>query len=204
MRVIDWMRMSWSRRAHLSSMLGIVGHSYGALHGAQVAKMVPTASFVSIGGAWSEWPGSPPNPLNSLSIPKLLAVGNGAFAENVNFITPPAPKHRIQFPNGMHWDYVPPDNTACDDSNPPGPCSQVFAIVADLTAIFLSKTMPPSTAIGTIPDDLTLSPPTLTTQQQSFAGGHLMSLTTIGSHPGCGPITLDWKTSLGASVRLLV
>jgi hypothetical protein len=191
--------------------LGIIGHSYGALYGGQLATTLPATVYVSIGGVWSEWPGSPPNPLNSMTIPKLVVHGTGlgAFAEGVNFNAVPSPKHRLVFTDSGHWDYVPPSATGCDEADPAalnGDCDLVDDVAADMAAIYLAKYMAPEgtgSGPGVIPDDLVPPAATLTSEQAFFAGGHLASLGSVGSDPACAGIVLDWVTPGGSGSRSL-
>jgi hypothetical protein len=210
-KVMDWMRTTWSHSKYLMEppILGIVGHSYGALHGAHLALTIPATAFVSLGGVWNDWPSvPPPNPLNQLTIPKLIARGTGATQEGLNYNAVPAPKHRLVFPNGTHWDYVPPEATSCDaaDGSKAGPCDLVADLAADFTAVFLSKYMGPEESHGAlsnaIPDNLTLPSVKLTQKQMFFAGNHLASFGLIGAHKGCS-VTLDWVTSGGSGSRTL-
>lgn len=208
-QVHDWMRKTWSHSQYLMQppILGIVGHSYGALHGAQVAITTPATAIVSLGGVWSEWPSVPPNPLHKLTIPKMVALGTGAFAESLNFNAVPSPKHRLTFPNGGHWDYVPPEATACDeaDNSTAGPCNLVADLVADFTAVFLSKHMGPEETHGMlsgIPDNLVLPSVKLTPQQAFFAGNHLASFGAVAANKACS-VTLDWVTPNGSGSRKL-
>jgi hypothetical protein len=202
--VVDWMRTSWSRRAYLMQAFGVVGHSYGALHGGRLAADLGARAYVSLSGQWKSWP--LPSPVTSLSAPKLLAWGTGApemaegdltgFWSNIG-----SPKHRLVFTEGQHWDYVPPTVTTC--ASIAGPCTLVDDLTADLTAIYLSKYMPPEEAgilPGLIEDDLTLPAVSLTSEQQSFAGGHLTSFGRVGAQAAC-TATLEWLTPDGSGTR---
>jgi pimeloyl-ACP methyl ester carboxylesterase len=206
--VITWMRASWSHRQFVlgPSTLGIVGHSWGALHGAQLASTIPATAYVSLGGGWTEWPSTPPRPLDTLSVPKLIAWGTAeplSTLPDPNWTAISSPKHRLVFSNGDHWDYVPPSATSCDTSA--GPCELVDDLAADFTAVFLSKYMPPEFAgilPGFIPDNLIPPSVTLTPQQMFFAGSHLTSFGMISAHPGCSA-TLTWTTPGGSGMRSL-
>jgi len=207
-----WMRSSWSHRQFVFGppTLGIVGHSYGALHGARLALTIPATAYVSIDGAWNEWPPIPDWPINTLTVPKLL-MGNpsisGALTDNL-FNLLPLPKHRLVIPNANHWDFVPPSATTCDEAVniDPGPCDFYHALAADFTALFLAKYVIPgqSTLPALIDDNLvlpTLQQP-LPPEQAFFAGGHLTSFGTIGAHTNCSA-TLTWTTPAGSGMRSL-
>ena len=216
--IIDWMRSKWSHRQFLMNppTLGIVGHSYGALLGGQLAVTIPATAYVSLGGVWPWW--SPPGsaPIKMLTLPKLLVWGTGGIVEGPRaalsegaWNSLPQPKYRLVFPKGEHWDYVPSPNTSCAANNGDtgGPCNLVYALTADLTALFLSKYMPPEGAprppfIGAdlIPPTVELVPPNeeLKKKQLSFASGHLLSFQMFGTRPSCSAL-LTWVTSDGGS-----
>ncbi|HEX9713675.1 MAG TPA: alpha/beta fold hydrolase [Actinomycetota bacterium] len=205
---IDWMRSSWSHRDYLMSeaSLGIVGHSYGALHGGQLANTIPASVFVSLGGVWTDWTPLSSWPIGSMTAPKLLVWGASdgqATLPDANFESLPAPRHRLVF-DGGHWDYLPPAETNCDPG--PGPCALFHEVVADISALYLSKYMWPEEAgflTGYIPDDLV--PPTVSRsrQQQFFAGGTwLSSFDRARSHPGCSS-TLTWATPEATGSRTI-
>jgi pimeloyl-ACP methyl ester carboxylesterase len=198
--VIDWMRSTWSHREFMmeAPALGIVGHSWGTLLGAQLALTLPATAYVSLGGGWSDWAPLSSWPGHSLSIPKLLVWGTAdvlAQMPEENWAALPAPKHRLVFTEGEHWDYLPPSLTSCDTAT--GPCDLVETLTADLTALFLSKHMPPEAAgilPGFIPDNLMPPDVSLTHEQMFFAGQHLTSFDRVRSRPGCSA-TLTWATS---------
>ncbi len=200
--------MTWSHRSFIMEppTLGVVGHSWGALHGGRYALTAQATAFVSLGGGWTEWSPVSDWPLHTLRIPKLLAWGTEepmAMLPVGTWNALPAPKHRLVFPDGEHWDYLPASETECDTNS--GPCTLVHDLSADFAAVFLSKYMPPERAgfaAGFIPDNLV--PPTvpLTTDQQFFIGGHLASFRAVASHPGCGA-QLAWTTASGSGTRAL-
>lgn len=206
--VIAWMRTSWSHSAFVMEppTLGIVGHSWGALHGAQLALTLPATAYVSLGAGWSEWPPVPPRPLSMLTMPKLLAWGTFdifAALSDPAWNALPSPRHRLVFLDGDHWDYVPPSATSCDSSA--GPCDLVDDLAADFAAVFLSKYMPPEESgilPGLIDDNLVPPAVSLSMEQEFFVGGHLTSFGIVGSHAGCG-VTLDWVTPDGTGSRTL-
>jgi hypothetical protein len=209
--VLGWMRSTWSHRSFLMSppTLGIVGHSYGALHGGQVALTTQATAYMSLGGPWTEWLGlsSPPAPLPSLTMPKMLVWGTTEFLSSLpdaNWNALSGPKHRLVFTDGDHWDYVPPSVTVCDRAA--GPCGLVDDLAADFAAMFLSRYMSPEEApLPRFAIDPDLRRPTnivLTQEQMFFAGGHLTSFDQVASSPGCSA-ALTWSTPDGSGSRSL-
>ena len=65
-QVLQWMRASWAHKATLlpRPMTAIVGHSWGALLGAVVARGLlaqgSVSAYASLSGGWLEWPPSRP------------------------------------------------------------------------------------------------------------------------------------------------
>jgi pimeloyl-ACP methyl ester carboxylesterase len=184
--VIDWLHTYWSHRAFIMMdppTLGIIGHSYGALFGAQLALTLPATAYVSLGGAWAEWVGSRPQ----LIMPKLMAWGSADWDAapayyNALFL----PKHRLVFQDGEHWDFVPAAGAVCSAPSPPlqGPCGLVDDLAGDFSALFFTKYMPPEAAegvAGMIPDSLEPTNVALTMEQMFYAGGHLGSFGALAS-----------------------
>lgn len=201
--VIDWMHFRWSRRSSLMGVdtLGIVGHSYGALHGLQLASTINPKVLVSLSGQIGEFSAGPPHP----NVPKLFFWGSGEPSFGLpesywNALS--TPKHQIVFNRAQHWDYVPASDTACDSEA--GPCDNVDNLAADFTALFVSKYMPPPGGFGdpasSIPDDLTPPQVNLTVQQEFFTGGHLNSFNSVPRECGC---TMKWQTANGTGNRVL-
>ena len=201
--VIDWMHFKWSRRSALMGVdtLGIVGHSWGALHGLQLASTINPKVFVSLSGQTSEFPAGPPRP----NVPKLFFWGSGepTFGLPASYWNAlSTPKHQIVFNQGQHWDYVPAPDTACDSTA--GPCDNVDNLAADFTALFVSKYMPPPGGFGdpatSIPDDLRPPDVELSVQQEFYTGGHLNSFNGVPRDCGC---TMKWETANGSGTRML-
>jgi len=201
--VITWMRSTWSHSAFVMQppTLGIVGHSYGALLGGQLAKTIPATAYVSLGGVWGHWSPPVPAPIKTLTLPKLLVWGTNfgetdAMLKEAAWNALPQPKYRLVFTNGEHWDYVPASNTSCaGQADSWGPCDLVYRLTADFTAVFLSKYMPPeqAPAPGAILPDLIPPASTRTNEQKSFESGHLESFGAVSTHAGC-KATLTWMT----------
>jgi alpha/beta superfamily hydrolase len=207
--VVTWMREEWVHGLQLTPSTGIVGHSFGALLGAHVAvTRVAVKAYVSLSGVWAAWPSAPPRPLGALNAPALFAWGSivdqaeqDAVLEDGSGVVwdeVAPPKHRLVFSDGHHWDYLPPPQSTCGQTQ--GPCDLVGLLAAAFTATFLSKYMPPAEwANGglSIPDNLL--PPTteLTVEQQFFAGAHLPGLSLISLRGDCS-VTHSWETAGGA------
>lgn len=207
--VIVWMRTTWGERVHVMPppATAIIGHSWGGLLGAAIVNATPSefGAFVSLGSGLAEWPGTPPLPARALGVPALFAWGDGdVFADVGPFravIAAGAPAfHETRFTNANHFDHWRTNATSVTpcDSNP-GSCGIVGPLTADFTAIFLSRYLPPeSTGFdpATIGDDLSLPPRSLTTEQQFFAGGHLIGLSRLSLNPSCG-FTVRFRTPRG-------
>jgi pimeloyl-ACP methyl ester carboxylesterase len=195
-RVISWMRSGpFSQFLMPPPTLGIIGHSYGALYGGQLALSIPATAYVSLGGVWNSW--RSPRPLDTLPVPKLFALGTQpldiaevhASLSQQDWNALLEPKYSLILSQGEHWDYVPASDTTCDLTEvTEGRCHLVADIAADIAALFLSNYMPPeefgASFPGAIPDNLMPPAVTLTTQQQFFAGGHLAGLNR-GSSANC-------------------
>lgn len=107
--LISWMRTTWSGRAMLmpAPFTAMIGHSYGALLGGRMVAATPDQfkAFASLGGVWTEWPSSTPNPLGTLGVPAYFASGDGdIFADITPFwaaiAAPGLGAHRSVFANG--------------------------------------------------------------------------------------------------------
>jgi alpha/beta superfamily hydrolase len=189
--VVDWMRTEWEHAAVLSAgPIGVVGHSFGALVGAQFAASVNAGAFASLSGVWQDWPQGP-LPLTLLETAVLLVWGSNPLLDMFTEVSEttwdamPPPKHRAVWAEAAHWDYLVGSTPPC--SNGPGDCSAAGAVTADLVSLFLGKYLPPEFAvhlIDAIPNDL--SPPelNLTVEQQFFAGGHLAGFQMLGNLEG--------------------
>ena len=186
---------------------GSVGHSYGALLGFRLALEVPASAYVSLSGAWIEWPTSPPNPIKSLGIPKLFTWGTG-FSDAIsstleggaaflwNSVQPF--KHSVRFQKGGHWDYLAETKTAC--ATDAAPCKLVEELAADFVTTFMSKYMPPddsSYVKQLIPDNLVPPEIAATQKQQFYLGGHLSGLSFLFQQSAC-KVVETWVSANGA------
>jgi len=176
---IAWARTQWEFRHLLfSTITGVIGHSFGALHAQQIATDMNPTAFVGLSGQQAEFSNGPPLP----TCPKMFVFGTG---EDPVFRLPDAQwnalsgeKHKLVLSGLHHWDYTPPSTNTCK-SGLFSQCGQYHRIAADLIAIFLSRYMS-SEHSGIlddfIPADLVLRPHNRTPAQEAFAAGWLSSL----------------------------
>ena len=216
--VLKWMRERWAYRNSLvpPPATGIVGHSYGALLGARLAATNAVSAYVSLSGAWNQWPTSPfPYPLGTLTMPSLFAIGNAKYdwegdilsSDIWNRVSPI--KHKLMLVDGTHWGYV--RETGCGSRSFTAqefkPCHRYESIAADFTTTFLSKYMPPESAANVssrIGNNLIPENASYTPEQQAFLGGHLAGITFLRT-PNIGPlfgsiectITSEWDLGSG-------
>jgi hypothetical protein len=196
--VLMWMRSHWDYRDQLAPTTAIVGHSYGALLGSRLAAAGLATAYVSLSGVWDLWQEPPARPVRDLNIPKLFTWGSdsadiieqpanlGIFWDDI-----PAPKHKITFQGGYHWDYLPEGQSLC--GNDRGPCNLLPSLASDFTALFISKYMAPESAVLSIPGSLEPPQTSLTFEQEFYAGGHLIGLAGLASGSGCS-LTHTWNT----------
>lgn len=210
-QVLFWMRGSWEHAQVLlpPPVTAIVGHSWGALLGARVARQLQSqgnlfkvGAYVSLSGPWIEWGYESLLPLD-LEMPTLFTWGTGSDdviaalegAAAERWQQPGGARHKLVFLDGAHWDYLPEGQTSCANSR--GPCSLVGSLAADFVTTFLSHYIPPERwwlLPSTIPHSLIPPPLALTEKQQFFVGGHLGGLAQIGTRVGCS-VTHTWKIS---------
>jgi pimeloyl-ACP methyl ester carboxylesterase len=206
-QVLVWMRSTWDNAASLlpPPITAVVGHSWGALLAGLVARRLQgqgaVSAYVSIGGGWLEWPPDVSRPLSALDLPVMFLWGTGysdLFAkldgENVGpWLEPRGATHKVVFTDGEHWDYLPEGATTCGSWR--GSCPLVASLATDLLTMFLSHYLPPEKwwlLKTTIPHSLLPPPFELSTQQKSFAGGHLFGFDQIDSAKGC-VVTHTWR-----------
>ena len=143
--VLMWMRNQWGLRAFLlPRRTGIVGHSWGALLGAQFAADAGVSAFASLGGGWAEWPPVPPSSLGRLRMPKLFVSGSEEIFASLDaglWDQVAAPKHRVVFDGAEHWDYLPAGDSSCETER--GPCECVHVLTRDIVSVFFGKYLPP-------------------------------------------------------------
>jgi hypothetical protein len=204
---LSWMRLQWEHAAVLlpAPATGIIGHSYGALLGARLAATTNVSAYASLSGAWDEWPADSPRPINNFAVPMLFMWGGG-FDSRVSLDALGLwgglgkPKHKVIFSGAEHWDYLPAGRTSCEGGLR-GPCNRVVVLSMDIVATFFGKYLPPEQWPGLgalLPPSLIAPALSLTTEQQFYAGGHLLGMSLIAGRPECS-VTLAWQTVAGAS-----
>ena len=198
-RVVDWIRKNWESSDVLPpSLSGICGHSFGALLAARLVDILGCSAYASLSGTHEDWP-SPPLPIQSLRVPKLFIMGNGAedISTSIDAVWNmlSIPRHRARFLHGFHWDYLQKGETPCDSER--GPCNQIPGAAADLITTFFAKYLPPE-QLPNLPNQIpdTLIPPLLklTQEQKFFAAGHLVGFKQLAGKPKC-EVELDRMTS---------
>ena len=195
----SWMRNQWEHRDVLMSepATGIYGHSFGALYAAIYATWHDVGAFAGLSGVWTDWPSSP-FAFEGLTVPKLFIWGENDSDVEIpdNLWDPlPAPKHKIVFAQGQHWDYLPAGTTPCDEGR--GPCQFLKAAASDFVITFFSKYLPPELVPNLpdlIPDSLIPPPLDLSTYEKNFYGaGHLTGVRALSGNEDC-EYDNDWRT----------
>lgn len=186
--VIDWMYNGWEYHDQLtrSPAPAVIGHSFGALLGTRLVPEIGASAFVSLSAGWHSFGYTAPQDLGSLNAPSLFVWGDGpgdseAPLDNTQWWPLiKLPKHKLVLKGADHWDYLFPFDLPCRDSER-GPCRIVPGLVADYTALFLSRYAPPPNAgiEGLITPSLTLPSVARTPLHEGFAVGHLESLKNL-------------------------
>jgi hypothetical protein len=190
-------RSGWEHAAWVDARpeaTAIVGHSYGALLGAFVARARPSmSSYVSLGGGFGELGGI--SVLQSVPAAKFFMWGTLAPSdENLDStglwsVLGPS-KYAGVYP-GSHYDYLPPW-PGCERDRHTA-CAQIEAAAAELVALFLARHTPVNLSLTDIP--VFLVPPDLSAApNQHLGGSNLTGLRAFQSNRGCG-LTLRWETS---------
>jgi pimeloyl-ACP methyl ester carboxylesterase len=206
---IDWVRNGWEHRQWVdkrAEATAVTGHSYGALLAARVAQARPAISaYVGLSGPWHDLRDRI-SVVQSIGAPSFFTWATGdalrAVFENMdelglwNQIS--TPKHAAVFP-GEHFDYLRPW-TGCNFAR--GDCTLIESVIAELTALFISRHVPLNMSNAHIP--LTLDPPNviLTQKQEFFLGGQFSGLKQIKTQSGCS-VALRWVDGSQAESRKL-
>jgi hypothetical protein len=202
--VLSWMENQWEFRHMLMPRpaRGVMGHSFGALCGSELAVEIGCAAYVSLSGDWHSVSNEVAARFAAFGFPNLFTWGTG-FDPNAQLAnlwdSLPAPRHKVEFIGAGHFDYLSPDTTTCQGF--PGECDLVPAMAADVVSLFFGKYLPPESwpALGgQIPDSL--EPPTvaLTYEQQFFAGFQFPGFKLIVDHPGCA-MRITWALADGTT-----
>lgn len=193
----SWLRTSWEHASVLTDDTGIIGHSRGAGLAARYAGSTSIAAFASLSGQGI-------SPSFELSIPKLYTWGDPAidlFSEispgTWSSIAPE--RHSVDFEGAGHFDYLRAGRSDCENKSGRGPCNLVPTLSMDIVATFFGKYMPPElwgSLRDCIPDTLIAPSHDLSTEQQFFAGGHLMGFDLLEDSEVCS-VELRWATAGG-------
>ncbi|WP_194288489.1 alpha/beta hydrolase family protein [Ornithinicoccus halotolerans] len=207
--IAAWARTGWEHGGMVmpAPATALVGHSWGGGLLGHVAAEAPDsyAAYVSLSGV--EVPGA----MHRSTMPTLFTWGGdlglevfGVQVSQWDRLTSPA--HVAEFHHAGHWDYLPKGRSACDELNgrpQRGTCTLTPMLAADIVACFLTRYLRPEgvPVVGWGPFKLfvigrSLRPPRffpsyLTTEQQFYAGGHLLAWKGVPSRDDCG-VTLRW------------
>jgi len=193
----SWARTSWEHASVLAAETGIIGHSRGAGLAARYAGSASIAAFASLSGQGIR-------PSFELTTPKLYMWGDPTidlFSEiepgTWSSIAPN--RHSVAFAGAGHFDYLRAGRSECENKSGRGPCNLVPTLSTDIAATFFGKYMPPQlwdSLRDCIPDSLIAPSHDLTTEQQFFAGGHLMGFNLLEASDVCS-VELAWTTGGG-------
>jgi len=202
----SWIRSEWEHREVImpAAATGIIGHSFGALLSARFAKSNEIAAFASLSGVWEDWPGGPagPVPIIGLNLPMLFIWGEADLFVRISdsvWNSLAIPRYRAIFSEGLHWDYLPPGSTPCDNER--GPCPYLAPATVDYVTMFFGKYLPPEFA-PQLPDQISniFIPPALvlTFEQEFYAGGYLNGVRMLSGRQECHvtvtSVTVDTRT----------
>lgn len=138
----------------------------------------------------------------TMNKPVLFIRGNPTsdIAESFvgfNWSGAPQPKHKAEFVEGYHWDYMLASQVQCTNSFGRGECAKAPQLATELITMFFTRYLSRgTTGNSTVP--LSLIPPefSLTTDQQFFAGdNYLSAFDSLSS--GCN-VSLSWLTPDGS------
>ena len=208
--LIDWTRTAWEHARWVDKRPGavaLVGHSFGALLGAQVARnRGNVGAFIGLSGAWDELHGVDndiPALLAGINAPSLFMWGDGLFFEDMDshdlWKNIPNPTHAFEHP-GEHFDYLPGGNQC---GEPRGGCLPVERVSAELTALFLQRHFPLVRSDTQVPIALTPPPVLLTPKQQFYGGADFSGLAAMEGNTACKDATLRWREGAQEGSRSL-
>jgi hypothetical protein len=192
-----WILNDWEFHELVHPNTGVIGHSFGAPIGASFSKANSNVkAFASLSGQYEGV-----NDYLTMNKPVLFMRGHPTsdIAEALvgfNWAGTPQPKHKAEFVEGFHWDYMLPSQVQCSNSSGRGDCSKAPQLTTELITMFFTRYLSRGTSVNSrVP--LSLIPPdiTLTTEQQLFAGGNYLS---AFDNPGSGcRVNLAWVTPNG-------
>ena len=180
---IDWVRNSWHEAkwvSRSSRSVTLVGHSYGAIEAARIAAGWPeVAALVSLSGPYLEL-NDVSNLISSIRCPSLFMfstapgvpseqIEDDETANNNYWRKLPDDRYAAMF-FGEHFDYLDPSTSG---TLPPGPCSQIGQLAADLTALFVASNVQ---SLTDVPIGLRKPQVVLTDAQLTLAIQHLPAI----------------------------
>ena len=194
----DWVLNDWEFHELVDPNTGIIGHSFGAPIGSSISKTNNAVrAFVSLSGQYEGV-----NDYLSMNKPVLFLRGHPTsdIAETYvgfNWSATPSPKHKVEFAEGYHWDYLLPSQVQCSNCFGHGDCSKSAQLSTEVITMFFSRYLRRTNTVDNrVP--LSLIPPdiTLTTEQQFYAGGGYLS---AFDNPGRNcMVNLEWVTPQGS------
>ena len=193
-----WILNDWEFHDLVHVRTGVIGHSFGAPIGASFSKANPyVKAFASLSGQYE-------GVTDYLTMNKPVLFMRGHPTSDIaevfvgfNWDATPQPKHRAEFVEGFHFDYLLTSQVNCTNSFGRGDCAKAPQLTTELITMFFTRYLRRVENVDTrVP--LTLIPPDfpLTTEQQFFAGGnYLGAFDSPGS--GCS-VSLTWATPDGS------
>ncbi len=193
-----WILNDWEFYELVHPNTGVIGHSFGAPIGASLSKANSNVkAFASLSEQYEMV-----NDYLTMNKPVLFIRGNptsdiGENLASFNWSATPQPKHKAEFVEGFHWDYMLASQAQCTNSLGRGDCAKAPQLTTELITMFFTRYLSRGTSgNSTVP--LSLIPPefSLTIDQQFFAGGnYLRAFDSLGS--GCS-VSLSWQTPGGS------
>jgi hypothetical protein len=224
LNILSWMRNTWENKQVLGALIedrlhanvakyrpsptALIGHSYGAVATASLARAIKPSVLVAMSGEFGDSDDFPNN-FRDVVCPKLFMSGGAQFEEDgapidqnsEMFPQVGTPYHTIQFQSGGHWDYVAPASQ-CLTPGGTGTCTNMAAIASDYVTAFCSKYITPltnpnlATQIGAC-----LIPPPLNPiidGQQAFQANFLSGFPLLNLAGGTCPIQHRWVNQDGS------
>ncbi len=192
-----WVLNDWEFHDLVTPNTGVIGHSFGAPIGASFSKANSNVkAFASLSGQYEGV-----NDYLTMNKPVLFMRGHPTsdIAEALvgfNWAGTPQPKHRAEFNDGHHWEYMLAPQVQCSNSFGRGSCSKATQLTTELTTMFFTRYLSRTNSVNTrVP--LSLIPPdiTLTIEQQFYAGGNYLNAFD-SPVSGCSA-SLAWETPDG-------
>lgn len=192
----DWLSTDWVHKELVHPYIGVIGHSFGGPVGAKFSRENSNVkAFASLSGQYEGM-----DDYKRMNKPILFMRGDpsadiGEALVGYDWNNTPQPKHRADFDEGYHWDYISSGGENCNNGAGDGPCAQRVMLRTEIISMFFTRYLSRGAINNNVP--LSLIPPSLslTTDQQFYAGGNYMQ-TFDGLSSQC-QVTLEWATSDG-------